>query len=123
LGRELEEKQMKRVGYDREWLSKRRKSFFEGKACLHCGSIERLELHHINPKTKEHHAIWSWREERRINELSKCIVLCNSCHKIETAKYATLRRKEHGRGGYSRGCRCEICYKSQQSHNAERYKK
>lgn len=71
--------------YQREWIKKRREAFFEGKCCAKCGSKDRLELDHIEPSNKEHHAIWSWSKKRQKAELEKCQVLCYECHKWKTA--------------------------------------
>ena len=46
--------------YQRQWVARRRAEFFAGKACVRCGSQERLELDHIDPKLKVAHQIWSW---------------------------------------------------------------
>lgn len=70
--------------YQREWIAARRSAFFEDKSCASCGSVENLEIDHIDPKTKVASAIWSWRQERRDQELSKCQVLCHSCHRTKT---------------------------------------
>ncbi len=82
----IRDKEKKRE-YQKDWMRKRRASFFNGKECKHCGSKENLELHHLNPEEKESHAIWSWRESRRNEEIAKCIVLCEKCHMEETKKY------------------------------------
>lgn len=71
----------------RDWTKKRRESFFDGKSCIVCGSEERLEIHHRDPKLKVSHNIWSWTEDKRLVELAKCDVLCHNCHKEETIKY------------------------------------
>lgn len=67
--------------YARDWVARRRASWFEGKACVRCGAMERLELDHIDPRKKVSHSIWSWTIERRNAELAKCQVLCQPCHK------------------------------------------
>lgn len=71
--------------YQREWFAKRRATYFFDKSCKHCSSVLKLELHHLDPSKKITNNIWSWSEERRNKELSKCIVLCKNCHKKETA--------------------------------------
>lgn len=73
-----------RKKYAREWVAARRKKFFQDKFCVICFATENLELDHIDPSTKISHSIWSWSEKRREEELKKCQVLCNSCHKIKT---------------------------------------
>lgn len=94
--------------YQRLWMKKRREDFFNGKCCVQCGSIESLELDHIDPKLKISHNIWSWAEQRRQEEIAKCQVLCKSCHQKKTslmrpAKHAT----DNMYGKYK--CRCDDC--------------
>lgn len=100
--------------YQREWIAARRAEFFAGKACVDCGSTEQLELDHVNPAEKEHHAIWSWREDRREAEIAKCVVRCRECH---TERHAAERRC-CGIKGYERGCRCETCVAAKSWSNA-----
>lgn len=52
----------------------------ENGPCKRCGSSYRLQVDHVNPATKIHHAVWTWREDRRLLELAKCQVLCGPCH-------------------------------------------
>lgn len=108
--------------YQREWMKKRRATFFNNKKCTKCKSIEKLELDHIDPKKKISHKIWSWSKKRFLVEIVKCQILCEKCHKEKTKLWNILRRK-HGRTMYNHGCRCEICFKAQQKHNAQRYLK
>jgi len=72
--------------YQKIWMEKRRREFFDGKLCAWCGSMECLELHHLNKVEKENHRIWSWSKHRRVVELNKCIVLCRKCHLQHHAK-------------------------------------
>lgn len=81
----------KQRAYQREWLAKRRLEYFTGKVCIDCGTDQKLELDHIDPKTKVSHNIWSWTKVRRDEELKKCVPRCEECHKIKTKK-----NKEHG---------------------------
>jgi hypothetical protein len=101
--------------YGREWMRKRRREFFEGKACVQCGAAERLELDHIDPSQKTSHKVWSWRKERREAELAKCQVLCVLCHKKKTFPgYSGLKHgTAHGYTHY--GCLCKLCLVA---HNA-----
>lgn len=72
--------------YQREWIAKRRQEWFNSAGpCVQCGTMENRQLDHIDPKTKIHHAIWSWAKERRDKELTKCQVLCKNCH-LEKSK-------------------------------------
>lgn len=110
----------KQRAYCRDWVKKRRQTFFEGKCCVECGSLEPLELDHIDPTTKISNAIWSWREERRLAEISKCQILCKSCHRIKTNKELT-KSWDHGtKTGYDyRGCRCSLCREAHKLNKRE----
>ena len=71
--------------YQRKWKAARRASWFEGKCCVKCGSTDRLEIDHIDPKTKVSNQIWTWSKHRRDEELGKCQILCHACHLKKTA--------------------------------------
>lgn len=97
--------------YQRDWIARRRRDFFEGKSCASCGSTDDLELDHIDPRTKKFQPsrLWSMSESNpnRVEELAKCQVLCSDCHKRKTSLEVMT---EHGtRGRYKRGCRCRPC--------------
>ncbi len=77
---------------------RREKWFAENGPCRKCGSWDRLELDHVDPATKVHHAIWSWSEKRRSEELKKCQPLCRVCHKKKSVAYF----KEFDVNGYKR---------------------
>lgn len=73
--------------YQRNWLRKRREDFFSNKSCVLCGATTHLELDHVNPEEKITHRIWSRNEKFRNEELSKCQVLCKSCHQQKSINY------------------------------------
>lgn len=106
--------------YQRKWMARRRKEFFDDKSCIECGATENLELDHIDPSEKISHKIWSWAESKRLSEIAKCQVLCGECHKKKTKEWYRQNRK-HGRTMYAYGCKCEICVEAQRLHNAQRY--
>lgn len=101
--------------YKREWIAKRRADYFEGKACVKCGSVVKLELDHIDPTLKVHDAIWSWSRERREAELAKCQVLCHDCHLNKTAMDREWQQGHGTRDNYRDGCRCGPC---REAHSA-----
>jgi phage terminase large subunit GpA-like protein len=99
----------KKREYDRQWVAKRRAEFFADKVCTNCGSTSRLELHHPDPSKKTGNAIWSWSKERREEEISKCVILCHSCHK-EISDEQMRKTPIHGTYVcYKQGCRCKEC--------------
>jgi hypothetical protein len=102
--------------YQREWTKTKRTAlraaFFSDKSCKQCGCAENLELHHIDPRNKISHRFWLWLEEKRRDEISKCVVLCKTCHQ----KLHSEQRKRfvHGLSStYRKGCRCEDCRQAQ----------
>lgn len=78
----------KKKEYQRQWMKKRRDSYFKDKSCAHCRSTENLELDHINAEDKLINPanLWSMSDSnpRKIAELAKCQVLCHSCHLKKT---------------------------------------
>ena len=106
--------------FQRLKVRKERENFFGDKCCVNCGSRDRLQLDHIDRTKKVSHNIWSWRKERRDEEISKCQVLCyDPCHKEKT-RLERISDRKHGLTLYTHGCRCDICFKAQQKHNARR---
>lgn len=103
--------------YQRNWVARRRRAYLAGKVCARCGATDDLHVHHRDPKQKVHHAIWSWREERRLDELAKCEVLCRPCHQAHHA----LIREQHGTTSrYKHGCRCDLCRSAAAAAKQER---
>jgi hypothetical protein len=95
--------------YQRQWMANRRREWFKDKKCVECGSKENLELHHVNPEQKWKHNFWSYSWIKILEEIKKCIVLCEKCHKLETIK-KLQRPLIHGtQAGYVKGCRCKEC--------------
>lgn len=80
--------------YQREWVQSRRDAFFKGKSCVNCGSVDNLELDHINAHEKVSHRIFSWSKVRMEEELAKCQVLCRPCH-IEKSKDEHPKGEDH----------------------------
>lgn len=99
--------------YQRERARRLRAAYFADKVCAKCGSVENLELDHIDRAQKVSHVIWSWSEERRLQELAKCQPLCQACHKAKTATEKIqwqVKALTHGsQSSYRRGCRCDVC--------------
>ena len=111
-----------RLEYQKRWTAARRAKWFSGKSCAVCGSIEDLELDHIDPSKKISHRIWNWSWQRIEQEVAKCQVLCHDHHLEKTKKdLLKIRPPQHGRTLYNKGCKCEICFAAQQLHNSQRY--
>jgi 5-methylcytosine-specific restriction endonuclease McrA len=97
----------KQKEYMRKWIANRRTKWFNKNGpCKECGSEENLELHHLDPKQKENHRIWSWSWERIFKETAKCEVLCSKCHDKKH-----LKELRHGTVYmYTRyKCKCPEC--------------
>lgn len=81
-----------------------------GEKCASCGVVADLQIDHIDPTKKEFNVsrMWGYAEKRFLEELNKCQLLCQSCHKSKTAGE---QRKGHGTWGMyrNRKCRCRIC--------------
>jgi hypothetical protein len=85
----------KRKEYARLWIAERRKEWFdENGPCVDCGSLDELELDHVDPSQKVTHRIWSWSKERRDNELSKCVIRCRACHHIKSINNCNYRNMD-----------------------------
>lgn len=93
--------------------------------CRSCGSTDRLEVDHIDPKLKAFrnaHSCWSWTPLRREAELAKCQVLCHECHKQKTIEQFKKPVPHGTHSGYSHhGCRCEACRNATAAYNRSRY--
>lgn len=106
------------LAWRRERYRSARSAWLEANGpCKHCGSSDNLHVDHIDPATKVRNAneVWSMSAQEQAIELAKCQVLCAPCHHTKTAK----EQSRHGRGGYFRGCRCEICRTTHNSYVKE----
>lgn len=97
--------------YQNSWMAKRRKKWISDNGpCNKCGSRNQLEIHHYDPKQKINHRVWSWSEKRRLAELEKCVVLCNSCHTKITSAQNSVEITHGTHVGYAwHNCRCDKC--------------
>jgi len=106
--------------YQRQWTAKRRSDWLEGKSCVVCGSVENLQIDHIDPTKKISHRIWTWSTVRRDKELAKCQVLCWPHHQEKT-RVQTYGDRQHGtRAMYRRGrCKCAECESAKRAYDRE----
>lgn len=84
--------------------------------CAVCGTWDNLQVDHIDPRTKAvstTSVVWGWSDEaRRETELSKCQVLCDSCHKDKTAAQKAMVVSHGTYTMYNNPrykCRCDLC--------------
>lgn len=81
--------------------------------CVKCGSSVDLEVDHIDRSQKAYNprALWSLAEnnQKRIDELAKCQVLCEKCHKEKTREES--KTNKHGTYAMRNtwNCRCDKC--------------
>jgi hypothetical protein len=84
-----------------------------GDTCALCGSQDRLNIVHKDPREKSFNPITDCNrsEASRRAELAKCRVLCNPCDKVEVTRRRFKHEPfQHGTPSmYSKGCRCEPC--------------
>lgn len=88
-----------------------------GGKCSKCSSRDELEFHHINPEEKSFTIAKgsSFSEERWQDEISKCVLLCRTCHLAShkaNNPHGSVKR-------YWRGCRCEQCKAANAKHGRE----
>jgi hypothetical protein len=73
------------LAYQNAWMQRRRQEWIEENGpCVDCGSQEDLTVDHKDASEKITHRVWSWSQPRRDEELAKCVVRCESCHKVKT---------------------------------------
>jgi len=94
--------------YRRLKYQQNRAEFFQDKKCSKCGSLKKLLLHHLDPKTKiSSNDIWRWGRAKKLAEIAKCVVLCHPCHmklhNTKPTKHGTLLEYQWHK------CRCPKC--------------
>lgn len=83
-----------------------------GGRCVACAATTGLEVDHVDPAKR---SFWPTTDANRSDdairaELTKCQLLCRSCHVAKTIRERGFRPAAHGRlAMYNRGCRCERC--------------
>lgn len=88
-----------------------------GNVCKNCGSIDKLEFDHIDPKTVtfrigSYQLSYSWAKIEE--EVKKCQLLCKDCHWEKTRQDRQLDGKDHGTVNMYTNyrCRCDECRKA-----------
>lgn len=101
---------VKQLAYQNEWTKRQRTDWLQQNGpCVKCGSWDRLEVDHIDPKMKSTHRIWTWSKARRAIELAKCQVLCYACHLAKTIEQRGRVTTHATVSMYKQGCRCNAC--------------
>ena len=79
-----------------------------GGKCVVCGTMEDLDVDHIEPHKKEFtigNRLVSCSLETLEKELAKCQLLCKPCHREKHKSVAPCGTTKR----YWRGCRCDSC--------------
>lgn len=101
-----------------------------GGKCVKCSSNENLQFDHI--ETRKHNGgfviadMFSHSRQKLDEELSKCQLLCETCHKEKTLNDMGWKdsKSEHGTPRSYLYCRCQVCKDAHnQKINEYRWKK
>jgi len=105
--------------YFRKRRKERRKKFLQllGGKCENCGTTKNLQFDHLDPKTKSRSIgkIWHADENEIEDEVLKCQLLCEPCHRAKTLEKAEYgKESDHGTiWRYKKHkCRCDECRKA-----------
>ena len=84
-----------------------------GGKCVACGTPEELEIDHIDPAQKSFgiSKFWSVSKLKFDKELSKCQLLCKSCHEEKSSNEHGKKRAKgtHGTLSSYKYCKCPEC--------------
>jgi hypothetical protein len=111
---------------------KRRKTALDmlGHRCniCKCEINDKFEIDHID-RTDKSFTIsgktWNVKEEAFLEELKKCQILCQACHKLKTIDDLgqSVAKGNHGTISTYRYCRCELCKDAKKKRSREDYLK
>jgi hypothetical protein len=94
-----------------------------GNKCQHCGSLENLQIDHIDPKRKafDISSFWAYAWNDILEELKKCQALCENCHRAKTLIDLGQEnaRFKHGTLSSYRYCRCNECKAAKNKYSRE----
>jgi hypothetical protein len=84
-----------------------------GGRCIWCGSIEDLQIDHVNREDKSFSVgdLYGVSEERYLAELEKCQLLCRTCHSEKSIieRGHIPAKGHHGRPSSYKYCKCDLC--------------
>jgi len=94
---------------------------FLGGQCAACGSKNKLEIDHKdrNQKSMTLGRACNCSEERLWEEISKCQLLCKSCHSDKSINDLGFKkaRGNHGTISTYKYCRCSLCREAKSTHS------
>ena len=115
--------------YMREYMAKRyqlrRRQAIEflGGKCAWCGSIEELEVDHIDRTNKSFEIadMYGLSEEKYMAEVKKCQLLCNKHHKEKSVieRGGIPAKGHHGRPSSYKYCKCEVCLEARRKYQRQ----
>lgn len=117
------------ASYQRERYNKQKQQLIEmlGGVCVRCKSTNRLEVDHIDYKTKSFDPLTSLGSRSLSSittELEKCQLLCRDCH-VQKSIEEQGRNTRHDHGtfaAYRHGkCRCSLCREANKL-NTQKYR-
>lgn len=87
-----------------------------GSKCAKCGSVEKLEIDHIDRSQKKYSTerAFSLSYDKFLAEIKKCQLLCKKCHTDKSIVDAGYNKGKgnHGTKSSYRYCRCDDCKKA-----------
>jgi len=113
MEREEYNKYMRENHLNRYYRLRKKAIEYLGGKCVECGSVEKLEIDHIERAEKELDCskLLSVSEKTFWNELNKCQLLCKSCHNKKTTEELgkKIAKGTHGTLSSYRYCHCSLC--------------
>lgn len=109
----------RKYNLDRYYRRKNKAVEMLGSICKNCGQSDNLQFDHIDPQSKafticDKLVTYSWAKIEA--ELTKCQLLCVTCHGIKTLQdKSQIRTKDqdvHGTLSSYRYCKCDLCVKA-----------
>jgi hypothetical protein len=114
------------TGYWGVYLVKKRQQLINmlGGKCVRCGSIDKLELDHIDPHLKVFEArlviCSSWTRLEIQEEIKKLQILCNPCHTVKTVSEKESFTHGSTYTWMKKKCKCTVCNEARRKWYDER---
>lgn len=112
--------------YMRAYRAKKRQEAKQklGDCCSVCGTTVNLEFDHRDRTTKVKNIASLLTDSKEVFELelTKCQLLCTTCHTVKSLASGDQPTAKHGVGKlYARGCRCDVCVEAQKTYRRNYY--